>query len=79
MIIRKSLLMLAMLIALSSIQFSAIAPDEGMFPLSEISKLDLKKAGLKFQISFIQKKLAIFILSKSLKQKAKKTHATNRI
>lgn len=47
MIIRKSLLMLAMLIALSSIQFSAIAPDEGMFPLSEISKLDLKKAGLK--------------------------------
>ncbi len=51
MIIRKSLLMLAMLIALSSIQFSATAPDEGMFPLSEISKLDLKKAGLKINQS----------------------------
>lgn len=47
MIMRKSLLMLAMLIGLSAIQFSATAPDEGMFPLSEISKLDLKKAGLK--------------------------------
>ncbi len=51
MIIRKSLLMLAMLIALSSIQFSATTPDEGMFPLSEISKLDLKKAGLKINQS----------------------------
>lgn len=44
---KKSLLMVAVLMGLSSIQFSAIAPDEGMFPLSEISKLDLKKAGLK--------------------------------
>jgi hypothetical protein len=44
---KKSILLLTALCVLSSIQFSAIAPDEGMFPLSEISKLDLKKAGLK--------------------------------
>lgn len=44
---QKSAWMLGALIGLSALQFSAISPDEGMFPLSEISKLDLKKAGLK--------------------------------
>lgn len=32
---------------MGAFQFSAIAPEEGMFPLSEIQKVDLKKAGLK--------------------------------
>jgi hypothetical protein len=31
-------------------QFAAHAPEEGMFPLSEIHKLDLKKAGLKIDV-----------------------------
>lgn len=44
---QKSAWMLGALIGLSALQFSAVSPDEGMFPLSEISKLDLKKAGLK--------------------------------
>ncbi len=48
---KKGILLLSVLSLLSSIQFSAKAPDEGMFPLSEISKLDLKKAGLKIDQS----------------------------
>lgn len=48
---KKSILLLTALSLFSFIQFSAIAPDEGMFPLSEISKLDLKKAGLKIDQS----------------------------
>ncbi len=48
---KKGILLLSVLSILSSIQFSAKAPDEGMFPLSEISKLDLKKAGLKIDQS----------------------------
>lgn len=36
-----------LLVATSLFLFSATAPDEGMFPLSEINKLDLRKAGLK--------------------------------
>lgn len=48
---KKGILLLLLLSILSSIQFSAKAPDEGMFPLSEISKLDLRKAGLKIDQS----------------------------
>ena len=48
---KKGILLLSVLSILSSIQFSAKAPDEGMFPLSEISKLDLRKAGLKIDQS----------------------------
>ncbi len=45
--IRKSFWMLGILFGLTSLQFTPMPPEEGMFPLSEISKLDLKKAGLK--------------------------------
>jgi len=38
---------LAGLLSLSVMQFGYHVPEEGMFPLSEIHKLDLKKAGLK--------------------------------
>lgn len=48
---RKSIWMLGILFGLSSLQFTAPSPEEGMFPLSEISKLDLKKAGLKINQS----------------------------
>ena len=43
----KKLFFTCALISLGAFQFSAIAPEEGMFPLSEIQKVDLKKAGLK--------------------------------
>jgi hypothetical protein len=43
----KKLFFTCALISLAAFQFSAIAPEEGMFPLSEIQKVDLKKAGLK--------------------------------
>ncbi|MFN5705931.1 MAG: S46 family peptidase, partial [bacterium] len=43
----KKLFFTCALITLGAFQFSAIAPEEGMFPLSEIQKVDLKKAGLK--------------------------------
>ncbi|TDS12228.1 S46 family peptidase [Sphingobacterium paludis] len=37
----------ALLLAASAFTFSGSVPDEGMFPLSELSKAGLKKAGLK--------------------------------
>lgn len=43
----KKLFFTCALITLGAFQFSAITPEEGMFPLSEIQKVDLKKAGLK--------------------------------
>lgn len=42
---KKSLLITLLFFA--AIQFGSHVPEEGMFPLSEIHKLDLKKAGLK--------------------------------
>ncbi len=36
-----------LLIGLGSLHFSAIAPDEGMFPLSDLDRAGLKSAGLK--------------------------------
>lgn len=43
----KSPVLLALLLAAGGIVFTASAPDEGMFPLSELNKAGLKKAGLK--------------------------------
>jgi hypothetical protein len=43
----KKTLLLTSLLAIGIIQSGYTPPDEGMFPLSEIHKLDLKKAGLK--------------------------------
>lgn len=43
----KKTLLIALLIAFGLIQFAYHLPEEGMFPLSEIHKVDLKKAGLK--------------------------------
>src|SRR5690606_30401640 len=37
----------ALLLGMSAFHFSAAIPDEGMFPLSELSRAGLKKAGLK--------------------------------
>lgn len=42
----KKILLIALLF-FAGIQFAYHTPEEGMFPLSEIHKLDLKKAGLK--------------------------------
>ncbi|MES2652371.1 MAG: S46 family peptidase [Bacteroidota bacterium] len=44
---KKSLLITLLFFA--AIQFGSHLPEEGMFPLSEIHKLDLKKAGLKIE------------------------------
>lgn len=46
MISRKTILT-ALLLSASAFQFAATVPDEGMFPLSELSRAGLKKAGLK--------------------------------
>lgn len=43
----KKTLLIALLFLAGIIQFGYHLPEEGMFPLSEIHKLDLKKAGLK--------------------------------
>ncbi|MFD1770990.1 S46 family peptidase [Sphingobacterium suaedae] len=43
----KSGLICALLLGIGAINFSASIPDEGMFPLSELSRAGLKKAGLK--------------------------------
>jgi hypothetical protein len=43
----KKSLIIALLIFTGLIEFGYNLPEEGMFPLSEIHKLDLKKAGLK--------------------------------
>ncbi|MHC1738914.1 MAG: S46 family peptidase [Ignavibacteriaceae bacterium] len=49
--IKKSVLPNLLLLTISTfIFFGSTPPDEGMYPLSEISKLDLKKAGLKMEI-----------------------------
>ncbi|MGF1925155.1 MAG: S46 family peptidase, partial [Bacteroidia bacterium] len=42
-------LLLFVFLFFASIQFAYHTPEEGMFPLSEIHKLDLKKAGLKIE------------------------------
>lgn len=49
--LNKFFTLLVLSLGLSSMQFTSPAPEEGMFPLSEISKLDLKKAGLKINQS----------------------------
>src|SRR5690606_10666980 len=43
----KGSLLCALLLGASVFNFSASIPDEGMFPLSELSRAGLKKAGLK--------------------------------
>lgn len=43
----KHSLLCAMLLGIGAFNFSASVPDEGMFPLSELSRAGLKKAGLK--------------------------------
>ncbi|SFH26017.1 S46 family peptidase [Pedobacter insulae] len=43
----KKIAIITLLLCSGIIQFSSRIPEEGMFPLSEIHKLDLKKAGLK--------------------------------
>ncbi len=43
----KKLFFTCAVLALGGLQFAAVAPEEGMYPLSEIQKVDLKKAGLK--------------------------------
>lgn len=43
----KSSILLAALLGLGTFNFSASIPDEGMFPLSELNRAGLKKAGLK--------------------------------
>src|SRR5690606_19689989 len=43
----KGSLLCALLLGASVFDFSASIPDEGMFPLSELSRAGLKKAGLK--------------------------------
>ncbi|WP_316836962.1 S46 family peptidase [Pedobacter nutrimenti] len=43
----KKTLLFTSLLAIGIVQSGYTPPDEGMFPLSEIHKLDLKKAGLK--------------------------------
>ncbi len=46
-IFSKKGLAIALLFTVSTIHFSAKAPDEGMFPLSELNRAGLKAAGLK--------------------------------
>lgn len=43
--------MLGILLGISGLQFTNMSPEEGMYPLSEISKIDMKKAGLKIDQS----------------------------
>lgn len=43
--------MLGILLGISGLQFTNLSPEEGMYPLSEISKIDMKKAGLKIDQS----------------------------
>lgn len=43
----KSPILLALLLGVSAFNFSASIPDEGMFPLSDLNRAGLKKAGLK--------------------------------
>lgn len=43
----KSSILLAALLGLGTFNFSASIPDEGMFPLSDLNRAGLKKAGLK--------------------------------
>lgn len=45
--IYKKSILTALLLGLSVFNFSSMVPDEGMFPLSELSRAGLKKAGLK--------------------------------
>mgnify|MGYP003506411031 CR=1 FL=1 len=43
----KITLLCAALTGVGMLNFSATIPDEGMFPLSELNRAGLKKAGLK--------------------------------
>lgn len=43
----KSSILVALLLGLGTFNFSASVPDEGMYPLSELSRAGLKRAGLK--------------------------------
>lgn len=43
----KSSILLALLLGLGTFNFSASVPDEGMYPLSDLNRAGLKKAGLK--------------------------------
>lgn len=45
----KKLFVIALLLLAGWVQFAYHLPEEGMFPLSEIHKLDLKKAGLQIE------------------------------
>lgn len=45
--IYKKSILTALLLGISVVNFSSMIPDEGMFPLSELSRAGLKKAGLK--------------------------------
>lgn len=45
----KKTLLVTLLFLAGIIQFAYYTPEEGMFPLSEIHKLDLKKAGLRIE------------------------------
>ncbi|MFD0941270.1 S46 family peptidase [Pedobacter boryungensis] len=47
----KKILLITLIVLAGLFQFSYSPPEEGMFPLSEIHKLDLKKAGLKIDQS----------------------------
>ncbi len=51
--IYKSLIKIIPIVIISFFFNASVPPDEGMFPLNEISKLDLKKAGLKIDINDI--------------------------
>jgi len=47
----KKTLFITLLCTVAFAQFAGHLPEEGMFPLSEIHKLDLKKAGLKIELN----------------------------
>ncbi|GAB6282871.1 MAG: S46 family peptidase [Ignavibacterium sp.] len=51
--IYKSLIKIILIVIISFFFNASIPPDEGMFPLNELSKLDLQKAGLKINIKDI--------------------------
>lgn len=51
--IQKNLIKILPLLILSFFLNGSVPPDEGMFPLNELTKLDLQKAGLKIDIKEI--------------------------
>ncbi len=56
---------LFLLISLISFTFFAqgVIPDEGMYPLSELKKVDLKKAGLKIDQSEVYNSIGISLVN----------------